>query len=99
MFNASRFRKSGGGGMRSGKPDIFKPGGGKLYKARFQRRVGRLPLSRMQKEYVKQVMAKYDRPGSKGITRGEFMAGLDEMAKNTNDNIRQQEIKRIKEHF
>ena len=99
IFNTSRFRRVGNLRGKDASPDIFKQRGGKLYGKRLNRRINGLPLSHTQKEYVKQVMAKHDRPGSRGITREEFLYGLDEMARNTNDSIRQEDIKRIKEHF
>ncbi len=99
LFNTSKYRNIKNIRQGSSKPDIFKQRGGKLYKRRVDRRINRLPITRTQKEYVKQVMSKYDRPGSRGVTREEFLSGLDEMAKNTKDSIKQSEIKRIKEHF
>ena len=98
MFNTSRFRKVGNIRGEGAKPDIFEKGG-KIYGKRASKRISKLPLSRMQKEYVKQVMAKHDRPGSRGITREEFLHGLDEMERNPRDPVTRKDVERIKKHF
>jgi len=99
MFNTSRFRKAENiGGEDATKPDVFSRKG-RLYKTPMEKRIGKIPLSKTQKEYVKEVMAKYDRPESKGVTREEFLHGLDEMAKDKTNPIKQRDIEKIKRRF
>lgn len=60
----------------------------------------RLPIRPDQREYTKRVLERYDNPGwDQGITREEFLKGLDEMAKNPHDPISPQEVERLKQHF
>ena len=79
--------------------DIFSRHGGKVTKKLFDQHINKLPLHVWQREYVKQVMEKHNTIYSRGITRQEFHQGLDEMAKNTRDPIRERKIKRLKKHF
>ena len=96
-FSTSKYR-SGDSGQKPTR-DIFSRTGGRLGKVKLNRRISRLPLNRTQKEYVKQVMAKYDTFGSRGVTRKEFHKGLDEMARNQRDPITRKHIEKIKKHF
>jgi len=84
---------------KEARKDIFSRHGGKITKKLFDQHINRLTLRPAQREYVKQVMEKHNARHSKGITRKEFHKGLDEMAKNTRDSIKEREIKRLKKHF
>ena len=79
--------------------NIFSKHGGKLTRKQFEQRLKRVPLQSWQREYVKRVMEKFNTHYSKGITREEFHAGLDEMAKNPHDRIDSKHIDLIKKHF
>ena len=86
-------------GDKNPRRDIFSRHGGKITKKLFDQHISRLPLRPAQREYVKQVMEKHNARYSIGITREEFHKGLDEMAKNTRDSIKEREIRRLKKHF
>jgi Ca2+-binding EF-hand superfamily protein len=73
--------------------------GGRISPRRFAVKMRSMPMRPVEKEYVKSVMRKFDAPFSRGITKKEFMEGLDEMKKNKRDRITEREIKRIKKHF
>jgi len=99
FLKTSKFRDAKNIRPGSNKRDIFSLRGGVLYKKRMNNRIDRLPLDETEKEYVKQVIAKHDRPGSKGVTREEFLYSLDEMAKNNRDTIQKDQIEKIKKYF
>lgn len=99
-FNTSKYRSTN----QPGQPirplrDAFSRYGGRISSKRLARKIDRTPLSRTQREYVKQVMAKYDKFGSIGVTRKEFKEGLHEMEINTRDSIKKKELENIKKHF
>lgn len=97
-FDTSKFRAMGKGDPGQNK-DIFAKSGGLLGKMKMNKQIDKMPLKPVQQEYIKQVMAKYQRYGKRGITREEFNQGMDEMARNTGDPIKRIDIERIKRHF
>jgi len=48
---------------------------------------------------VKRALERFHNPTSLGITKEEFLKGLEEMAKNPYDPITHQEVERIKQAF
>jgi len=103
MFNASKYRAKSqtNQGIKPTvqKRDSFSLYGGKMSSKRLQRLIDRARLTQTQREYAKQVMAKHDRYGSKGVTKKEFQSGLDEMLSNTRDPIKQKDIETLKKQF
>jgi len=97
LFDTSKYRRENKPIRDRAKRDIFSSYGGKISKKRLNRRLDRMPLNTIQKEYVKQVMSKHDRYGSRGITREEFQEGLKEMEVNVRDPIKKEHIRRIKD--
>ena len=79
--------------------DAFSRNNGKLSKKQFERYLHQVPLQTWEREYVKRVMEKFNTSWSRGISKDEFLKGLDEMAKNPHDQIDANEIKRIKKYF
>ena len=102
MFNTSKYR-SMDQGKGDSKPeshkDIFSRYGGKISSKRLAREIDNVPLSQTEREYVKQVMAKFDHYGSVGVTKEEFLNGLREMEMNSKDPIQRREVTRIREKF
>jgi len=72
---------------------------GRISPRRFGIKLRSLHMRPAKKEYIKSVMHKFDMPFSRGITKKEFLEGLEEMKTNKRDRIAQREIKRIKKHF
>lgn len=72
---------------------------GKFTKREIERKVGKMPLTRSEKEYVKQVFGGYDYPSSKGVTKEEYKKGMEEMKKNTRDSINDRKLKIIERHL
>lgn len=99
LFNTSRYRNVKNIRKGDTKPDIFSLKGGKLYAPRLNRRIDRLPLTSQEKNYVKEVMVKHDRQGSKGVTREEFIYELERMVQNPDDPITRVEAERIRKYF
>ena len=97
-FNTSKYRSMNKAAQKPTR-DVFSRTGGRLGKVKLNRRISRLPLSRIQQEHVKAVMAQFDYFGSAGVTRAEFHKGLDEMARNQRDPVTRKHIERIKKHF
>lgn len=79
--------------------DAFSRHGGRLSKRQFEQYLNMVPLQLWEKEYVKRVMEKFNNQYSQGLTREEFFQGLEEMAKNPNDQIDSADIERIKSRF
>ncbi|MDA1337486.1 MAG: hypothetical protein O3C23_01835 [bacterium] len=79
--------------------DAFSRNNGRLSKRQFELYLNQVPLQIWEREYVKRVMDKFDTSWSQGITRDEFLKGLDEMAKNPHDQIDASDIENIKRHF
>jgi len=99
-FFATRKSAPGDSQSNSGKTFFDRHGyGGRLSPRRVGRQMNRLRMRPSDREYVKQVMTKFDAPFSRGITEEEFSQGLDEMKKNKRDRITDREIKRIKRIF
>lgn len=99
LFNASKYRRSSDGFTTPRIESKFKRFGGRLPLGYVDERVSQVPLSPREKEYIKQVIAKYNYPGSQGITRKEFRKALEEMARNEHDSVTREEVKRIKKYF
>lgn len=80
--------------------DAFQRSNGRLSKEQMHQYVDKTYMRPDQKEYVKRVLERFNEPSySMGITREEFMKGLDEMAKNPHDSISHEEVERLKQHF
>jgi hypothetical protein len=80
--------------------EIFKASGGRISRERLESFIERAPLNQYDKEYLKQVMKKFDTPYySPGITKEEFLKGLLEVEKNARDSIEKYEVDRIKKFF
>ncbi len=78
---------------------IFKRYGNKMTMNQLKYRIDRLPLYSHEKEYIKAVLAKFEHPTSRYITKEEFLKALDEMKKNKRDLISEEEVERIKRYF
>ncbi|KKU86676.1 MAG: hypothetical protein UY15_C0005G0055 [Parcubacteria group bacterium GW2011_GWA2_47_9] len=80
--------------------DAFQRSNGRLSKEQMHQYMDRMPFRPDQREYAKRLLERFDHPGyDLGITRDEFLKGLDEMAKNPHDPISPQEVERIRQHF
>ena len=99
MFSTSRFRGVKNIQGKGAKPDIFERRGGRLYGKYVPKRVAKLPLSRQKKAYIKSVFDKHNRPGSPGFDRAEFLASLEQMAKDPLDPITRKDVEKIKKYF
>ena len=80
--------------------DAFQRSNGRLSIEQMHQYMDRIQFRPDQREYVKRVLERFHEPShSVGITRDEFIKGLDEMTKNPRDPISPQEVERIKQHF
>ncbi|MEA3453228.1 MAG: hypothetical protein U9Q96_02765 [Patescibacteria group bacterium] len=73
--------------------------GGKISSKGFGVKMRSMRLRPVEKEYVKSVMEKFDSHHSRGITKEEFLQGLDEMKANKRDNISDAEVEKLRKHF
>ena len=99
MFDTSKFRNVGNiRGNDAKEPDTFGPRG-RMFAKDVTKRIDMLPINKIQRDYVEEVMEKYVAPGKIRITRQEFLHALDQMRKDTGDSIKQSDIDKIIEHF
>jgi len=101
LFNSKKIGEKPSKPPDSRRSGFFIRRGGRAYPKYLDKKVDQMGRSMTphQKEYIKAVMRKYDKPGSYGITQEEFEKGLKEMEKNPRDSIKPGHVRHIKKHF
>ena len=82
---------------------VFRKYGGRMTSEDFNRHIDKSILRKVQKEYVKEIMGKFDKPyehrPDRRITEQEFQQGLREMVKDFQGPIKREDVETLKKHF
>ena len=87
-----------------GRPSlVFRKNGGRMSRQEFNLHVDKSLLNQTQKEYVKELMAKFDKPyeqhPDREITEAEFQEGLRQLEKDFQSPLGKAQVEMVRTHF